>query len=158
MTRNTKWRLILLLTCMDMLAGCAVMDSSEPSELTYVHAEGMPVLGPYSQAVIANGFLFASGVIAVNPKTGRVIEGDIRRQTEQVFNNLKVVLEAGGLTLKDVTRVTVFLKNPQDFNAMNTVYATYFNDHQPARTTVPGVEWGPGILIEVDVIAAVPRT
>ena len=125
------------------------------SQMEIVSVEGMPVMGPYSQAVIANGFLFASGVVAMDPATGKLVEPDITKQTHQVFENIKRVLQAGGLTLRDVVKVSVFLKNPEDFPAMNEIYASYFTGHKPARTTVPGAVWGPGVLIEIEVTALV---
>lgn len=112
-------------------------------------------MGPYSPAVVANGFLFSSGQIAVNPETGKLVEPDITIQTRQVMENLKAVLKAKGALLEDIVKVSVFLQNPQDLKAMNKVYETYFKDHKPARTTVPGVEWKPGVLIEIDAIAAI---
>ena len=118
---------------------------------------GVPAMGPYSQVVRANGFLFLSGQIAVDPATKKLAPADIRVQTAQVFENIKVLLKAAGASLEDVVKVTVFLHNPADFAAMNEVYATYFPDYKPARTTVPGVSWAPGILIEIEVVALSAR-
>lgn len=136
------------------LAGLGAAQAPE-NRMEIISVEDLPVMGPYSQAVIANGFLFASGVIAMDPDTGKLVEPDINKQTRQVFENIKAVLQAGGATLSDVVKVSVFLKNPADFPAMNEVYASYFIHHKPARTTVPGAVWGPGVLIEIEVIALV---
>ena len=112
-------------------------------------------MGPYSSAIVANGFIFSSGQIAVNPKTGKLVKPDITIQARQVMENLKAVLKAEGASLENVVKVSVFLKNPEDFDAMNKVYETYFKDYKPARTTVPGVKWKAGVLIEIDAIAAI---
>jgi 2-iminobutanoate/2-iminopropanoate deaminase len=111
--------------------------------------------GPYSPAVVANGFVFVSGQIAVNPETGKLVESDITVQTKQVMENLKMVLKTKGVSIKDVVKTGVFLKNPEELPAMNSVYETYFTDNKPARTIVPGVEWKPGVLIEIDAIATI---
>ena len=128
------------------------------SEITVVTDPHQKALGPYSHATIANGFLFASGVIAIDPKTGQIFGNNVKDQTRQVFDNIRSVLAAGGATLNDVVKVTVFLKNPEDFPAMNEVYTEYFTTYKPARTTVPGVEWGHGILVEIVVIAVLPKS
>lgn len=133
-----------------------ICSACQATEIKVVKDPRQKVFGPYSQAIIAKGFLFASGVIAVNPETGKLAGDTIQAQTKQVFANIRSVLAAGGASLDDVVKVTVFLKNPQDFPAMNEIYAEIFTDYKPARTTVPGVEWGPGILIEIEVIAALP--
>jgi 2-iminobutanoate/2-iminopropanoate deaminase len=137
-----------LLLASALVAGPALAGGPE-----VVASPEVPALGPYSQVVRANGFLFLSGQIAVDPATGKLTPADIRVQTVQVFDNIKKVLKAAGRSLKDVVKVTVFLHDPADFAAMNEVYATYFTDYKPARTTVPGVTWAPGILIEIDVVA-----
>jgi len=130
---------------------------SHAADIRVVKDPSQKILGPYSQAIIANGFLFASGVIAINPKTGKLSGDNIQDQTRQVFANIRSVLVAAGASLDDVAKVTVFLKNPHDFPAMNEIYADIFKEYKPARTTVPGVEWGPGILIEIEVIAVMPK-
>lgn len=130
---------------------------SHAADIRVVKDPSQKILGPYSQAIIANGFLFASGVIAINPKTGKLSGDNIQDQTRQVFANIRSVLAAAGASLDDVAKVTVFLKNPHDFPAMNEIHAEIFKEYQPARTTVSGVEWGPGILIEIEVIAVMPK-
>lgn len=131
---------------------------SNAVEIQIVKDPSQKTLGPYSQAIIANGFLFASGVIAINPETGKLAGDNIQDQTRQVFANIRSVLATAGVSLDDVVKVTVFLKEPADFSAMNEIYANVFKTHRPARTTVPGVEWGPGILIEIEVIAVMPKS
>ena len=122
-----------------------------------ITADGQPSLGPYSHAVRANGLVFLSGIVAYNAKDKAFAPANIKSQTHQVFANVKSVLAASGSTLDDVVKVTVFLKNPEDFAPMNTIYATYFDGHKPARTTVPGVDWGrEDMLIEIDVVAKAP--
>ena len=112
-------------------------------------------IGPYSQAVKANGFVFTAGQIAIDPATGNVIEGDVRRQTERVMQNLKAILQASGSSLENVVRTTVFLKNMSDFAQMNEVYGTFFTSRQPARSTVEVAQLPKNVLVEIDVIALV---
>lgn len=136
-----------------LLSGCNQSDRQGPE---VVSAPDLPSLGPYSQAIRANGFLFVSGVVPYDPQTRTVIDGDFSDQIHHVFSSLQKVLEAGGASLQDVVKVSVFLKDPADFSRMNEIYVTYFPDYKPARTTVPGVDWGAGFLVEIDVIARVP--
>lgn len=110
-------------------------------------------IGPYSQAVKANGFVFTAGQVAIDPATGNVIEGDVRRQTERVMQNLKAILQASGSSLDNVVKTTVFLKNMSDFAAMNEVYGTFFTSRQPARSTVEVAQLPKNVLVEIDVIA-----
>jgi len=112
-------------------------------------------IGPYSQAVKAHGFVFTAGQIAIDPATGNVIEGDVRRQTERVMQNLKAILQASGSSLENVVRTTVFLKNMSDFAQMNEVYGTFFTSRQPARSTVEVAQLPKNVLVEIDVIALV---
>src|SRR5919198_1156693 len=92
-------------------------------------------IGPYTQAVKANGLVYTAGQIPIDPKTGNFVEGGITEQTRQVLENLKAVLEAAGSSLNGVVKATVFLKNMSDFTAMNEVYAEYLGDAKPARST-----------------------
>lgn len=110
-------------------------------------------IGPYSQAIKANGFVFTSGQIAIDPGTQQVIAGDVATQTERVLRNLSEVLEAAGSGLGKVLRSTVFLKNMDDFAAMNQVYAKYFSSAPPARSTVEVARLPKDVLVEIDVIA-----
>ncbi len=133
-----------------MIGGC---QPQPPAHKTVINVPELPAGPPYSHAIAANGFLFVSGVVPLDPATGKVVDGDLEAQMHRVFETLKMVLAAGGATLDDVVKVSVYLQNPSDFAAMNAIYATYFPTYKPARTTVPGVEWGHGFLIEIDVIA-----
>jgi len=111
------------------------------------------VMGPYSQAVKTNGFIFTSGQIAIDPTTQQVIAGDVAAQTDRVLRNLSEILEAAGSGLGKVVRTTVFLKNMNDFTAMNAVYGKYFSSAPPARSTVGAARLPKDVLVEIDVIA-----
>lgn len=110
-------------------------------------------IGPYSQAIKANGFVFTSGQIAIDPATQQVITGDVAAQTDRVLRNLSEILEAAGSGLGKVIRCTVFLKSMNDFAAMNQVYAKYFSSAPPARATVEVARLPKDTLVEIDVIA-----
>jgi 2-iminobutanoate/2-iminopropanoate deaminase len=110
-------------------------------------------IGPYSQAIKANGFVFVSGQVAFDPATQQIIQGDIAAQTERVLNNLSAILKAAGAGLDKVVRSTVFLKNMNDFAAMNEVYAKFFTQAPPARSTVEVARLPKDVLVEIDVIA-----
>ena len=115
---------------------------------------GPKPIGPYSQAVKTNGFLYLSGQVALDPKTNEMSAGDIRQQTERVLENIKGILEAGGSNLHHVVKTTVFLKDMNEFPAMNEVYARYFTVAPPARSTVQAVRLPKDALVEIEVIAA----
>jgi 2-iminobutanoate/2-iminopropanoate deaminase len=110
-------------------------------------------IGPYSQAIKTNGFIFTSGQIAIDPTTQQVIQGDIAAQTDRVLRNLSEILEAAGSGLGKVVRATVFLKSMNDFAAMNEVYGKYFSSVPPARSTVEVARLPKDVLVEIDVIA-----
>jgi len=110
-------------------------------------------IGPYSQAIQAGNFLFLSGQIPLDPKTGELVQGDIGRQTQQVLENMKGVLESQGLGMKDVVKTTIFLKDIGDFNRVNEVYAAYFPAPAPARSTVEVARLPKGAGIEIEAIA-----
>ena len=113
-------------------------------------------IGPYSQAIVANGFLFAAGQIPIDPATGQVIDGDVKKQTERVLDNLTAVLAAGGANWKDAVKTTVYLKDLNDFPAMNEVYTRLLGGARPARATVQVSALPRGVLVEIDAIAAIP--
>jgi 2-iminobutanoate/2-iminopropanoate deaminase len=116
---------------------------------------GPKPIGPYSQAIKANGFIYLSGQVALDPKTGEMASSsDIRQQTERVFENIKGILEAAGANLHHVIKATVFLKDMNDFSAMNEVYARYFTAAPPARSTVQVSRLPKDALVEIEVIAA----
>jgi 2-iminobutanoate/2-iminopropanoate deaminase len=110
-------------------------------------------IGPYSQAIKANGFVFVSGQVAIDPATQQVISGDAVTQADRVLKNLSAILQASGSSLEKVVRSTVFLKNMGDFAAMNEVYARYFPSAPPARSTVEAARLPKDVLVEIDVIA-----
>lgn len=114
---------------------------------------GPKPIGPYSQAIKANGFIFISGQIALDPKTGEFTGADVRQQTERVMENLKAILEAGGVSLGHVVKTTVYLKDMNEFAAMNEVYARYFAAAPPARSTIQAARLPKDALVEIDVVA-----
>jgi 2-iminobutanoate/2-iminopropanoate deaminase len=110
-------------------------------------------IGPYSQGIVVGGFLFVSGQGAVDPKSGRMAGSDIESQTRQTLTNVKNIVEGAGMSMRDVVRVGVYLKNMKDFKQMNEVYKSFFNETPPARTTVQVELPLPEMLIEIDVVA-----
>ena len=114
---------------------------------------GPKPIGPYSQAIRTNGFLYVSGQVALDPKTGEMAGGDIRQQTERVLENVKGILEAAGSNMHHVVKTTVFLKDMNEFAAMNEVYAKYFTLAPPARSTVQVARLPKDALVEIEVIA-----
>jgi 2-iminobutanoate/2-iminopropanoate deaminase len=110
-------------------------------------------VGPYSQAVIANGMVFTAGQIPLIPGTKNLIEGGIREQTQRVLESVKAILEASGSSLEQVVKTTVFLKDMNDFAAMNEVYATFFTSNPPARSTVQVAKLPMDVLVEIETIA-----
>jgi 2-iminobutanoate/2-iminopropanoate deaminase len=114
---------------------------------------GPKAIGPYSQAIRANGFVFLSGQIPLDPKTQQVVEGDIAVQTERVLENLRGVAEAAGSSLQRAIKTTVFLADMNDFAAMNEVYGRYFAAHSPARSTVEVSRLPRNVRVEIDLVA-----
>lgn len=110
-------------------------------------------IGPYSQAIKANGLVFASGQIPLDPATMQIVEGGVREQTERVLDNLKAVLEAAGSSLDRVVKTTVFLADMNEFAAMNEIYAKYFSATKPARATVQVARLPRDVKVEIDVVA-----
>ena len=115
---------------------------------------GPKPIGPYSQAIKAGGLVYLSGQVALDPKSGELVGADIRQQTERVIENIKGILEAAGVNLHHVLKTTVFLKDMNDFAAMNEVYARYFTAAPPARSTVQISRLPKDALVEIEVIAA----
>ena len=114
---------------------------------------GPQAIGPYSQAIKANGFVFVSGQVAIDPATQQVVSGSVSVQTERALKNLSGILTAAGSEMAKVVRSTVFLKNIGDFAAMNEVYGKYFTSEPPARSTVEVARLPKDVLVEIDVIA-----
>jgi 2-iminobutanoate/2-iminopropanoate deaminase len=110
-------------------------------------------IGPYSQAVEMGNTLYVSGQIPLNPETGKLVEGDIKVQTEQVFKNIAAILNEAGYTFADVVKSTCLLSNMADFKAMNEVYALYYTEKQPARAAFAVKDLPLGALIEIETIA-----
>lgn len=116
--------------------------------------KGPKPIGPYSQAIKLNGFIFLSGQVALDPKTNEFLGGSIAQQTERVMENIRAILEAGGSYLHHVVKTTVFLKDMNDFGAMNEVYGKFFKAAPPARSTVQVARLPKDALVEIEVIAA----
>ena len=118
------------------------------------HSDKAPAaIGPYAQAVSANGFLFTAGQIAIDPASGQVVEGDVVDQTRRVLQNLESVLAAAGASWKDVVKTTVFLQDMKDFPRVNEIYASVMGDARPARSTVQVAGLPRGVLVEIELVA-----
>jgi len=122
-----------------------------------VHTDDTPkAIGPYAQAVRANGFLFTAGQIPLNPVTMEIVEGDVAAQAEQVLTNLTAVLTAGGTSWAHVVKTTVFLRDMADFTAVNAVYAKMLGDARPARSTVAVAGLPRDVRVEIEAVALIP--
>jgi 2-iminobutanoate/2-iminopropanoate deaminase len=136
------------------LAQAAAPKAAAPGPMTFVTADAAPkAIGPYSQAVVAGGFLFAAGQVNRDPKTGGLVGSTIEQAAEQALDNLEAVLKAAGLSFADVVKTTVYLTKADDFDAMNKVYAKRMGDNKPARSTVVVAALPKGATIEIDLIA-----
>ncbi|MEJ2678915.1 MAG: RidA family protein [Gemmatimonadota bacterium] len=123
-------------------------------DLKTLHTKDAPeAIGPYSQAVIAGNLVFTAGQIALDPATMQIVEGDIRVQTDRVLKNIAAVLGAAGATLQSVVKTTVFLKDMNDFAAMNEVYGEHFAGHKPARSAVEAARLPKDVLVEIETVA-----
>ncbi|MBE3592794.1 MAG: RidA family protein [Thermoanaerobacter sp.] len=121
---------------------------------TIINTDAAPkAIGPYSQAVMIDGFLYTSGQIAIDPATGEFVEEGIEAQTERVLENIKAILEAAGMDLNNVIKTTVFVTNMGDFAKINEIYGKYFKDNPPARSLVEVKSLPKGALIEIEVVA-----
>ena len=135
-----------------LLAGCA----AEGSMRTPIQTDKAPKpIGPYSQGIVENGFIFVAGQGCMNPATGKMEMGDVRKETRQVFENIKAILEAAGSSLDKVVKCNVYLKDINDFAAMNEVYGSYFKPPYPARTTIQAGALPGGIAVEIECIARI---
>jgi 2-iminobutanoate/2-iminopropanoate deaminase len=129
-----------------------------PAPVRFVATDAAPkAIGPYSQAVVAGGFLYASGQIPIDPKTGNLVGGTIEQATERIFDNLEAVLKAAGLSFADVVKTTVYLTRVEDFAQMNGVYARRMGEHKPARSTVIVAALPKGAPAEIDLIASAKK-
>jgi 2-iminobutanoate/2-iminopropanoate deaminase len=123
---------------------------------THIHtAEAPAAIGPYSQGIVANGFLFTAGQIALEPATGEIVPGGVREQTERVMRNLTAVLESAGIGWNDVVKTTVYLQDMNDFPIVNEVYGAALGEARPARSTVQVSALPRGVLVEIDAVALV---
>ena len=121
-----------------------------------VHTDKAPAaIGPYSQAVVAHGFVFTAGQIPLDPATMQIVEGDVAAQTEQVMKNLRAILQEAGADFSSVVKTTVFLRDMNDFAAMNEVYGRHFGDHAPARSTVQVARLPRDVAVEIEAVAVV---
>ncbi len=119
-----------------------------------VHTDGAPAaIGPYSQAIVSGGFVFTAGQIALQPETGAMVEGGIEAQAVRVLENLRAVLEAAGVSMNDVVKTTIYLADFGDFATVNEIYARYFEQPYPARSTVQVAALPKGALVEIDATA-----
>jgi 2-iminobutanoate/2-iminopropanoate deaminase len=122
-----------------------------------VHTNAAPAaIGPYSQGIVANGFLFTAGQIAIDPATGQIVTGDVAKQTERVMANLTAVLGTVNATWKDVVKTTVYLHDMGDFPVVNEVYGKALGEARPARSTVQVSALPRGVLVEIDAVVAIP--
>jgi 2-iminobutanoate/2-iminopropanoate deaminase len=136
----------------------AICVSAQTNTKKAVESPDAPkAIGPYSQAIIANGFIFAAGQVGADPKTGQLVEGGIEAQTEQVLKNIEAVLKAAGSSLDDVVKTTVFLADLNDFAKMNEVYAKRFKTPFPARSTVQVARIPRDAKIEIEAVAVVRK-
>jgi 2-iminobutanoate/2-iminopropanoate deaminase len=134
------------------------LDEQEDRDMTkkVIQTDKAPkAIGPYSQAIQAGNFLFLSGQIPLDPKTGELVKGDIREQTKQVLKNIKGILESQGLGMENVVKSTIFLKDIGNFNQVNEVYATYFPSSPPARSTVEVAKLPRDADIEIEALAII---
>ena len=115
-------------------------------------------IGPYSQGIKANGFVFTAGQVGFDPESGELVDGGIAEQTHRVLQNLRAILRAGGTDVDQVVKTTVFLVDLADFALMNEVYAEFFGDHRPARSTVAVASLPRGARVEIEAVAAIPST
>lgn len=157
MKSNCELLLALLLfssvsAAQNLPATTVARDKSANREVIATKNAPQPI-GPYSQAIRAGGLVFASGQIALDPVTGKLVEGDVRVQTERVLKNLSAVLAAAGSGVDRVVRTTVFLKNISDFPAMNEVYGHFFTNAPPSRSTIGVAALPRDALVEIDVVA-----
>ncbi len=125
-------------------------------ELKRIQTDHAPqAIGPYSQAIVAGNLVFTAGQIPLDPETMELVQGDIAAQTERALENLKAVLEAAGASLASVVKTTVFLKDMNDFAAMNEVYSRYFGEHRPARSAVEAARLPKDARVEIESIAVI---
>jgi 2-iminobutanoate/2-iminopropanoate deaminase len=146
-------KLLVLLIALALFTSIGSAQEKKAAREVVLTKDAPPPMALFSQAIKAGGFVFTSGQIAFDPATGKMVEGDIKAQTERVLKNLSAVLAGAGTSLDRAVKVTVFLKNISDFQAMNEVYAKFFPSAPPARSTVQVAGLAGGALVEIDVVA-----
>ncbi len=125
--------------------------------MKFIHSADAPeAIGPYSQAIAVDGWLYTSGQIPLDPATGEMVEGDFETQTRQVLSNLTAVLEAAGCTFGDIVKATVYVADMADFPRLNKLYAEAMGEHRPARSTVQAAQLPKGSRVEIDLVARIP--
>ena len=134
------------------------MEHNSSSSITAVNTPQAPAaIGPYNQAIRYGNFVYTSGQVALDTASGQLVGDDVQTQTRRVFQNLQAVLESAGTSLNNIVKTTVFLTSMSDFQAMNTVYAEYFQETKPARSTIAVVELPRKALVEIECVAVVAR-
>ena len=132
------------------------MEHNSRSSITAINTPQAPAaIGPYNQAIRYGNFVYTSGQVALDPQSGGLVGDDVQTQTRRVFQNLQAVLESAGTSLHNVVKTTVFLASMSDFQAMNTVYAEYFSETKPARSTIAVAELPRKALVEIECVAVV---
>lgn len=125
--------------------------------MRFLHTDSAPkAIGPYSQAVAVEGWLYTSGQVAIDPATGELVQGGFEDQARRVFENLREVLSSSGCTFADVVKATVYVADMADFPKLNAIYAETMGDHRPARSTVQVAALPKGGLVEIDLVARIP--
>jgi 2-iminobutanoate/2-iminopropanoate deaminase len=140
-----------------MVAGAGVRrrGGAQMSKRIVRTEEAPQAIGPYSQAVVAAGFVYTAGQLALDPHTGQLVPGDVRIQTKRVMENIKAILENAGSSLAAVVKTTIFLRDMNDFGAMNEIYGSYFQEDPPARSTVQVAKLPRDGAVEIEVVALV---
>lgn len=136
-----------------MLPYVTVLPGAAVTTATIQTDRAPAAIGPYSQAIVANGFIFTAGQIALDPATGQIVEGDVVAQADRVLKNLRAILDEAGATFADVVKTTVFLSDMADFPRVNEVYAKAFGSARPARSTVQAAGLPRGVFVEIEAIA-----
>nr|XP_061813414.1 2-iminobutanoate/2-iminopropanoate deaminase-like [Nerophis lumbriciformis] len=135
----------------------ALTPESRIPKMNFIHTDDAPAaIGPYSQAVAVDGWLYTSGQIPLDPATGKMIEGDFEAQTRQVLTNLRAVLAAAGCTFSNIVKATVYVADMADFPRLNKLYEEAMGEHRPARSTVQAAQLPKGSRVEIDLVARIP--
>lgn len=140
-----------------LITSALAVGAQSPVKKAIATDEAPKAIGPYSQAIVANGFVFAAGQIGSDPKTGTLVEGGIEAETEQVLKNIEAVLKAAGSSMKDVVKATVFLADMNDFAKMNAIYGKWMGEPYPARSTVQVARLPRDARIEIEVVAILSK-